>query len=130
MQEITRGDYPKRTEQNILDSYGIIITSHGGVLKGPAWTVKLANKHQKQRLHVDLGIRQAHDTRIKDIMGIFTYARVSTLDQNTDMQVNALKAAYPDAVLREEKKSGSTVKDRFVLNIILDMIGKGYKLVV
>ena len=63
-------------------------------------------------------------------MGIFTYARVSTLDQNTDMQVNALRAAYPDAVLREEKKSGSTVKDRFVLNIILDMIGKGDKRVV
>lgn len=61
---------------------------------------------------------------------IFTYARVSTLDQNTDLQVEALKAAYPDAVLREEKKSGTTAKDRFVLNVILDMIKAGDKLVV
>jgi DNA invertase Pin-like site-specific DNA recombinase len=61
---------------------------------------------------------------------IFTYARVSTLDQNTDSQVTALKAAYPKAVLRQEKKSGTTAKDRFVLNVILDMIGKGDKLVV
>jgi DNA invertase Pin-like site-specific DNA recombinase len=61
---------------------------------------------------------------------IFTYARVSTLDQNTDMQVEALKAAYPDAVLRQEKKSGTTAKDRFVLNVLLDMIKAGDKLVV
>jgi len=63
-------------------------------------------------------------------MTIFTYARVSTLDQNTDLQVTALKAAYPDAVLRQEKKSGTTAKDRFVLNVILDMIGQGDKVVV
>jgi DNA invertase Pin-like site-specific DNA recombinase len=56
---------------------------------------------------------------------IFTYARVSTLDQNTDMQVEALTAAYPDAVLRQEKKSGTTAKDRFVLNVLLDMIKAG-----
>ncbi|MDY0223685.1 MAG: hypothetical protein RBR67_21385 [Desulfobacterium sp.] len=43
-------------------------------------------------------------------MTIFTYSRVSTLDQNTDMQVEALKAAYPDAVHRQEKKSGTTGK--------------------
>ncbi len=61
---------------------------------------------------------------------IFTYARVSTLDQNTDLQVEALKAAYPDAILREEKKSGTTTKDRDVLNLILDMVGPRDKLVV
>ncbi len=61
---------------------------------------------------------------------IFTYARGSTLDQNTDMQVEALKATYPDAVLRQEKKSGTTAKDRFVLNVLLDMIKAGDKLVV
>ena len=40
------------------------------------------------------------------IMGtIFGYIRVSTLDQNTDMQEKALKTAYPDAVFRQEKKT-------------------------
>lgn len=61
---------------------------------------------------------------------IFTYARVSTLDQNTDLQTDALKKAYPNAVHRQEKKSGTTAKDRDVLNLILDMIGTGDKLVV
>ncbi len=60
---------------------------------------------------------------------IFTYARVTTLDQNTDLQEQALKA-YPDAVLRKEKKSGTTAKDWFILGVILDMIGKGDKPVV
>ena len=63
-------------------------------------------------------------------MGVFTYARVSTLEQNTDMQVQALKAAYPDAVHRQEQKSGTTAKDRDVLNLLLDMVGNGDKLVV
>lgn len=63
-------------------------------------------------------------------MATFTYARVSTLDQNTDMQVQALKTAYPNAAHRQEKKSGTTAKDRDVLNLLLDMIGAGDKLVV
>ena len=63
-------------------------------------------------------------------MNIFTYARVSTLDQNTDMQVKALKANYPDAVHRQEKKSGTNTIDRPVLLLLLEMINKGDKLVV
>jgi len=60
---------------------------------------------------------------------IFTYARVSTLDQNTDLQDKALKSAYPDAVHRQEKKTGTNM-NRDVLNLLLDMIDQGDKLVV
>ena len=63
-------------------------------------------------------------------MGVITYSRVSTLDQNTDMQVQALKAAYPDAIHRQETKSGTTAKGREVLKFVLEMIGQGDKLVV
>ena len=63
-------------------------------------------------------------------MTVFTYARVSTLDQNTDMQEQALKSAYPDAVHRQEKKSGTTTKGREVLSLLLDMVGQGDKIVV
>ncbi len=63
-------------------------------------------------------------------MATFTYARVSTLDQNTDMQVQALKVAYPDAAHRQEKKSGTSTTDREVLALLLDMISHGDKLVV
>jgi DNA invertase Pin-like site-specific DNA recombinase len=63
-------------------------------------------------------------------MTIFLYARVSTLDQNTDLQEKALKAAYPLGTYREEKRSGTTAKDRNILNLLLDMIDQGDKLVV
>ena len=46
------------------------------------------------------------------------------------MQVEALTAAYPEAVLREEKKSGTTAKNRFVLNVILYMIKAGARLMI
>jgi len=63
-------------------------------------------------------------------MTIFLYARVSTLDQNTDLQEQALKAAYPQGTYRQEKRSGTTAKDRDVLNLLLEVIGKGDKLIV
>jgi DNA invertase Pin-like site-specific DNA recombinase len=63
-------------------------------------------------------------------MTVFTYARVSTLDQDTGYQDAELKAAYPDAVHRQEKKSGTTTRDREVLALLLDMMGIGDKLVV
>ena len=63
-------------------------------------------------------------------MTVFTYARVSTLDQNPDMQEMALKGKYPDSVLRTEKASGTSLRNRETLNLLLDMIGAGDKLVV
>ena len=63
-------------------------------------------------------------------MTIFLYARVSTLDQNTDLQERALKAGYSKGTYREEKRTGTTTTNRDTLNLILDMITKGDKLVV
>jgi DNA invertase Pin-like site-specific DNA recombinase len=63
-------------------------------------------------------------------MTVFTYTRVSTLDQNTDSQMEALQKAYPEAVHRQEKKSGTSTQGREVLNLLLDMMGAGDKLVV
>ena len=63
-------------------------------------------------------------------MTAFLYGRVSTVDQHTGIQEQALKARYPEGVYREEKKTGTTMKGREVLQLILDMIGKGDKLVV
>ncbi|WP_415882615.1 recombinase family protein [Neptuniibacter sp. QD34_54] len=63
-------------------------------------------------------------------MAIFAYCRVSTADQNTEMQRDALVQAYPDAIVREEKASATTRTDRPVLELLLDMVSKGDKLVV
>ena len=63
-------------------------------------------------------------------MTIFCYTRVSTLDQNTDLQKRSLISKYPDAVYREEKKSGLAMHNRDVLNLLMDMISDSDKLVV
>jgi DNA invertase Pin-like site-specific DNA recombinase len=63
-------------------------------------------------------------------MTIFAYCRVSTTEQDTAIQVEAIKKAYPQAVIRNEKKSGTNVSNREVLNLLLDMIGEQDKLVV
>lgn len=66
MQELTRGGYPKRTEQNVVDSDGTVIFSYGKPVTGSALTVKLAKKHQKPFLYVDLGLEQDHVALIVD----------------------------------------------------------------
>ncbi len=60
----------------------------------------------------------------------FCYARVSTLDQNTDMQEKALKKAYPEGLHKTEKASGTSMRNRPVLDLLLEMVEKGDKLVV
>ena len=60
----------------------------------------------------------------------FGYCRVSTLDQNTTLQEEALKKAYPNAIIRHEKASGTTTSGRDVLGILMEMVGQGDKLVV
>lgn len=63
-------------------------------------------------------------------MTTFAYCRVSTLDQNTGLQEEAILKAHPEAVIRHEKKSGTTREGRDVLALLLDMISNGDRLVV
>jgi DNA invertase Pin-like site-specific DNA recombinase len=67
---------------------------------------------------------------MEDTMTIFAYCRVSTLDQDTEIQEVALSKAYPDAVIRTEKASATTTDGREVLELLLEMIGEDDKLVV
>lgn len=57
------------------------------------------------------------------------YARVSTTDQDTGLQVAALKAAGC-AVIREEKASGTSMEGRPELATVLDFLRPGDVLVV
>jgi DNA invertase Pin-like site-specific DNA recombinase len=52
------------------------------------------------------------------------YARVSTTDQNLEIQIAALKAAGCD-VIRSEKRSGSSTKGRTELQTVLDFLRRG-----
>ena len=54
MQEINAIDYDQRTELNVIDSDGTLLFSHGELTGGSALTKRLARKHLKPCLHVDI----------------------------------------------------------------------------
>jgi hypothetical protein len=54
LQEMPTTSYPKRTEQNVIDSDGTLIISHGSLTGGSAYTRKMAMKHGKPSFHTDV----------------------------------------------------------------------------
>jgi hypothetical protein len=52
--EMTTDSYQERTEQNVIDSDGTVIISRGKLTGGSAYTQKMAKKHNRPCLHVDL----------------------------------------------------------------------------
>jgi hypothetical protein len=62
LKEISSSGYPKRTEQNVIDSDGTLIISHGKLTGGSSLTVKLAKQHKKEWLHIDLKINRGYST--------------------------------------------------------------------
>ena len=63
-------------------------------------------------------------------MKVFSYVRVSTLDQDPTMQKDEILKKYPDAKVVTEQKSGTSMSNREQLNLILNIIDKDEKLVV
>ena len=54
LREMPTDSYPKRTEQNVIDSDGTLIICHGNMTGGTALTWQYADKHRRPRLHIDL----------------------------------------------------------------------------
>jgi hypothetical protein len=54
LKEMATSDHYKPVEQNIIGSDGILIISHGKLKNGSALTLKLAKKHHRPWLHIDL----------------------------------------------------------------------------
>lgn len=63
-------------------------------------------------------------------MTVFAYCRVSTMEQSSMLQEEAILKAYPEAVVRHEKKSGTSKASRDILNMLLGELSAGDKLVV
>jgi hypothetical protein len=64
LQEMTTGDYSKRTEMNVFDSDGTVIVSNGFLKMGSALTREFAIKHNKPWIHLDmkgLSLKEAAD---------------------------------------------------------------------
>ena len=56
LQEMPTEEYSKRTEQNVVDSDGTLLISHGDLTGGSALTRKFAKKHSRPSLHIDLNM--------------------------------------------------------------------------
>lgn len=54
LQEMPTDSYPKRTEQNVIDSDGTVIITHDKLTGGSALTGKMAEKHTTPWLHLDM----------------------------------------------------------------------------
>jgi len=54
LKEMPTGSYSARTEQNVIDSDGTLIVSHGKLNGGSAKTRQFAKKHNRPWMHVDL----------------------------------------------------------------------------
>jgi len=54
LQEMPTESYPKRTEQNVIDSDGTVIFTHGKLSGGSDLTRKPAIKHGKPWIHQDM----------------------------------------------------------------------------
>ncbi|MCB2215707.1 MAG: putative molybdenum carrier protein [Desulfobulbaceae bacterium] len=61
VQEMPTAGYPKRTEQNVIDSDGTVIFTHGKLSGGSDLTRKLAIKHNRPWLHCDLTTVSANE---------------------------------------------------------------------
>ena len=58
LQEMPTDAYDARTEKNVIDSDGTLIISRGRPTGGTDFTRKMALKHGKQLLHIDLALGQ------------------------------------------------------------------------
>lgn len=56
LQEMATASYNKRTEQNVIDSDGTLIFSHGVLTGGSEYTREMAVYHNRPWLHVDLNM--------------------------------------------------------------------------
>lgn len=65
MKEMPTDSHPERTEQNVIDSQGTVIFSHGDLTEGSAFTEEMAKKHGRPYLHIDLERTTAFDAAVK-----------------------------------------------------------------
>ena len=56
LKEMPTDSYPKRTEQNVIDSDGTLILTHGELTTGSEYTWKMTRKYDRPYFHVDLNI--------------------------------------------------------------------------
>jgi len=54
LQEMSSASFKDRIEQNVIDSHGSVIITHGPLTGGADYCLKMAQKHDRPCLHIDL----------------------------------------------------------------------------
>ena len=85
LKEMPTDSYPEHTKQNVIDSDGTLIISHGVLTGGSLFTQNLAYKHKKPCLYIDL-----------DKICILSAAR-KILDWINETTIEVLNVAGPRA---------------------------------
>ena len=70
LQEMPTSSYPKRTEQNVIDSDGTVIFSRGKPTGGTDYTRKMVLKHKKKLVHIDLKLQTSYDAAYRILSSI------------------------------------------------------------
>jgi hypothetical protein len=101
--EMPSESYAERTEQNVIDSDGTLILSHGALTEGSELTAQLAASHGRPWLHIDLEKTGAFQAAL-NIRAWAAYAKIEVLNvagprASNDPQIYAktariLKAAF------------------------------------
>ena len=70
LQEMPTSSYPKRTEQNVIDSDGTVIFSRGKPTGGTEYTRKMVLKHKRHLVHIDLKLQTPYDAAYEILSSI------------------------------------------------------------
>jgi len=120
MQEMPTTSYSERTEQNVIDSDGTLLLSHGLLSGGSAFTQELSNKHTRPCLHIDLDVIPAfkaakmidlwietHDVKTLNVAGPRASKDPKIYNQTKDIiecvyQIGLIKNAMPESKMAQE----------------------------
>jgi hypothetical protein len=80
LQEMPTEAYEARTEQNVLDSDGTLLISRGSPTSGTDYTRRMALKHGKHLLHIDLNLGQNPADAASLIASWIEINRIETLN--------------------------------------------------
>jgi hypothetical protein len=101
LEEMETTGYPERTEQNVIDSDGTLLISRGTPTGGTDYTRKMALKHGKQLLHIDLTLQPGPQEAASLIT---SWATVITIGSRFGITsrvsyVPALRATWPKMLM-------------------------------
>ena len=121
LKEMETSNYNKRTEQNVIDSDGTLIISHGKLTGGSEYTREMAIHHKRPFLHVDLNetftfqaaerIRSWITERGVNILNV-AGPRASKDPAIYRATVDILETVFYMAIVHDTMPDHSTINDR------------------